>query len=78
MHIPGISQASKKVAKMETAIALVELCQNLNSGNRRMKGRNSSSFLVGKAGIPPPSISSSCSRDGSNLGVRKARNRFRR
>jgi hypothetical protein len=61
-------------------MAWVAECQNLNSGRRRMKGRNSSSFLVGRLGDPasPSSRPSSWVREGSNLGVRKARKRFRR
>jgi len=34
----------------EREIALVLECQNLNSGNRLMKGRNSSSCFVGSVG----------------------------
>jgi len=48
---------------------------------RRMNGRNSSSCFVGREPEAPSSESwsaSSCSRDGSNFGVRKARNRFSR
>ena len=53
--------------------------QNLNSGNLRMNGLNSSSALVGKDG--PSSISFSCvssSTDGSNFGVKNAKNRLSR
>lgn len=53
--------------------------QNLNSGSRRINGLNSSSAFVGKDG--PSSISFSfvsISNDGSNLGVKNARNRFNR
>lgn len=58
-------------------IARVAECQNLNSGKRRINGRNSSSCFVGK--VPSPSSSpSSWVREGSNLGCRKARKRFRR
>ena len=60
-------------------IALVAEYQNLNSGNRRMKGLNSSSCLVGSPPADPSSISlSMTSFEGSNLGWRKARKRFRR
>ncbi len=59
------------------AMALVAECQNLNSGSRRMKGRNSSSCFVGKL-LWPSSRPSSWASDGSNLGWRKARKRFRR
>lgn len=58
--------------------------QNLNSGRRRIKGRNSPSWtsllLVGSVGAPSSaSVSArSASSAGSNLGVMKARNRFRR
>jgi hypothetical protein len=61
-----------------------EAHQNCHSGRRRTKGLNSSSRCEGsglKTGSPPSSISSamrsSCS-EGSNLGWRKARRRFRR
>lgn len=75
---PGTSVASVQVAKNPITIALVALCQNLNSGNRLINGLNSSSCLVGNALGPPDSSSSSCSSEGSNLGVRKARNKFSR
>ena len=58
--------------------ALVAECQNLNSGSRLMKGRNSSSCLVGSELRSPSSIPSSCVRLGSNFGCRKARKRLRR
>lgn len=73
----GILKISNQAQKNPIAMARVALCQNLNSGNRRMKGRNSSSAFVGKADGPPFSISSS-STEGSNLGVKKARKRLRR
>jgi hypothetical protein len=60
------------------AIAFVAAYQNLNSGSRRTKGRNSSSFFVGSVEGAPSSISVSVSREGSNFGVRKARKRLRR
>lgn len=58
--------------------ALVALYQNLNSGSLRTKGLNSSVDLVGRDEVPPSSMSVSDSRPGSNLGLMKARNRFRR
>jgi len=66
--------------KNAMAIALVLECQNLNSGNRLMNGRNSSSCFVGSVGCEasPSSIPSSWVRDGSNLGWRKARKRLSR
>lgn len=61
------------------AIALVAEYQNLNSGNLRMKGLNSSSCFVGRPPADPSSISlSMTSFEGSNLGCRKARKRLRR
>ena len=39
----GMSKALEKVQKSEMTTAWVALCQNLNSGRRRMKGLNSSS-----------------------------------
>ncbi len=65
----GISKASNEVHNRATHVAQVQLYQNLNSGRRRINGRNSSSFLllgadedaVGRWGVskrPPPSISS--------------------
>lgn len=47
----GISKASKKVVKNANKVDLTTAHQHLNSGNRRMKGRNSSSCLVGNPGI---------------------------
>ena len=73
----GTLNISNQVARKAKTIARVELCQNLNSGKRRMKGRNSSSALVGRA-LEPSSRPSSWEREGSNLGWRKARNWFRR
>ena len=61
--------------------ALVAAYQNLNSGRRRIKGRNSSSCLLGSVGsfeLSPSSRPSSWVREGSNLGWRKARKRFKR
>jgi hypothetical protein len=90
----GTSKNENQVHTKAMAVARVAECQNLNSGNLvmsgniicklkylLMKGRNSSSCFVGKAPEVPSSDSwsaSSCSREGSNLGVRKARNRLRR
>lgn len=68
---------AKEAAYNGNHCSLVAEYQNLNSGRRRIKGLNSSSALVGNAG--PSSISFSCvsnSIEGSNLGVKKARNRF--
>lgn len=74
----GISKIENKDNTIDNKVALVALSQNLNSGNLLMKGRNSSSF----SSSSPPSSSdddfSSCSKDGSNLGVRNARNKLRR
>lgn len=69
-----------QVQKKAMAIALVLECQNLNSGNLRMKGRNSSSCFVGRVGCEtsPSSRVSFSVREGSNLGWRKARKRLRR
>jgi len=74
----GRSNASKKLQKSEIAIATVAECQNLNSGSRRTNGRNSCSSFVGRIPADPPSRVSSCSSEGSNLGVRKARKMFKR
>ena len=46
----GTSKMLNQVQVKAMAMARVLLCQNLNSGSRRMKGRNSSSFLVGRVG----------------------------
>lgn len=40
----------KNVQQKATRVDLVTLYQNLNSGRRRMKGRNSSLALVGRPG----------------------------
>jgi hypothetical protein len=75
----GILKISDQVQRKPMAIARVAECQNLNSGRRRMKGRNSSSCLDGRLESASPSSSpSSCVREGSNLGCKKARKRFRR
>jgi len=74
----GRLKISKKVQNKLMMTALVALCQNLNSGSLLMKGRNSSSAFVGRLDCPPSRPSSSVeSSEGSNLGCRKARNRFR-
>lgn len=46
----GTLKTSKKVQKVAMAVDLVTEYQNLNSGRRRMKGRNSSLALVGSSG----------------------------
>lgn len=76
----GISKMENQLQTKAMAMARVAECQNLNSGKRRMNGRNSSSRLVGREGEPasPSSRPSSWVREGSNLGVKKARKRFRR
>lgn len=60
----------------DIAVALVALSQNLNSGSLLIKGLNSSSA----SSAPSSRVDdrSSCSREGSNLGVRKAKNKLRR
>ena len=72
----GTLNTSNHVARNPSNIARVLECQNLNSGNRRMKGRNSSSCFVGSA-CSPSSIPSSWDSEGSIFGCRKARNWFR-
>ena len=74
----GTLKTSNHEHRNPMAMALVAACQNLNSGSRRMKGRNSSSCFVGNEDCPPSSMDSSWLRDGSNLGCRKARKRLRR
>lgn len=75
----GTLKISNQLQKKEMAIALVAQYQNLNSGRRRMKGLNSSSWRVGRAPTEPSSISLSiASFEGSNLGDRNARNKFNR
>ena len=75
----GTLKTSNQLHTKEMTTARVAECQNLNSGRRRMKGRNSSSRLVGRVPMAPSSMSlSSASLDGSNLGWRKARNRLSR
>lgn len=79
-----MSKTENKVAHMDTTMAFVDEYQNLNSGNLRMKGLNSPSFvadsptlLVVAAGMDVGSPGSACSassssssaaRDGSNFG----------
>ena len=46
----GTLKIPNHVQTKAMAIALVLECQNLNSGNRLMKGRNSSSCFVGSVG----------------------------
>ena len=41
---------SKNVSEKAIIVALVKLCQNLNSGSLRINGRNSSLELVGRVG----------------------------
>ena len=44
----GIFKKSKKVQQIAISVAFVMLYQNLNSGRRLMKGRNSSFTFVGR------------------------------
>lgn len=46
----GTLNTSKKVQMIAMVVDLVIAYQNLNSGSRRMNGRNSSLLLVGNAG----------------------------
>lgn len=46
----GTLKTSKKVQTRAIVVLFVIAYQNLNSGSRRMKGRNSSLFLVGSSG----------------------------
>ena len=48
----GMLKTWKKVQQKAIAVALVAEYQNLNSGSRRMNGRNSSPWLVGRPGVP--------------------------
>lgn len=77
----GTSKMVNHVVRKAMKTALVAEYQNLNSGNLLTNGRNSCDSFVGKL-LPPPaepsSIPSSCSREGSNFGERKARKRLRR
>jgi hypothetical protein len=45
----GMFVNSNMERKKATSVAFITEYQNLNSGSRRIKGRNSSSFLVGSA-----------------------------
>jgi hypothetical protein len=75
----GTLKTSNQLHTKEIRTARVAECQNLNSGKRRMKGRNSSSCFVGREPAAPSSISFSiASLEGSNFGWRKARKRLRR
>ena len=49
-HTQAITNTWKNVQKKATRVDLVTLYQNLNSGSRRIKGRNSSLALVGSPG----------------------------
>lgn len=46
----GMLNASMKVQQKPTSVLFVTDSQNLNSGNRRINGLNSSVDLVGRAG----------------------------
>lgn len=48
----GMLKQSKKVQTVAITVDLATEYQNLNSGNRRMNGRNSSFALVGSSGPP--------------------------
>lgn len=75
----GTLKISNQLQVKPMTMARVAQYQNLNSGSRRIKGLNSSSDLVGRVPTEPSSISlSASSLEGSNLGCKKARNRFRR
>lgn len=75
----GTSKTASQLHTKAMAMARVAQYQNLNSGSRRMKGRNSSSFLTGSPPADPSSMSwSAASSTGSNLGERNARKRLRR
>jgi len=72
----GILKTSKNVQIKAIVVDFVIAYQNLNSGNRLMKGLNSSLLCVGNAG-PSGSSAESKSNPGSILGVRKAMNKLR-
>lgn len=75
----GTLKISNQLQKNAMTMTLVAECQNLNSGRRRMKGRNSSSCFVGSDPTAPSSISvSMASLEGSNLGCKNARKRLSR
>lgn len=52
----GMLKQSKKVQTVAITVDLVTEYQNLNSGSRRMNGRNSSFALVGSSGPPSSAI----------------------
>jgi hypothetical protein len=65
----GTSNMENHVHTKPIVMALVAEYQNLNSGNLRIKGLNSSSCFVGRPPAAPSSMSLSItSFDGSNLG----------
>ena len=72
----GMSNTRNQLQRKPIAIARVAAYQNLNSGSRLTNGLNSCVSFVGSES--PSSMLSSCSREGSNLGDRKARKRLRR
>lgn len=55
----GTLNASKKVQIIPITVLFVIEYQNLNSGNRRMNGRNSSLDRVGSSG-PKSSVDEKC------------------
>lgn len=65
----GISKSEQQVIPKAVMQPLVQANQNLNSGSRRAKGRNSSELRVGKARP---------SSEGSSRGLKKAMKLFRR
>jgi len=67
----GISNMEKNVKAKLITIALNDVYQNLNSGKRRINGRNSSVDRVGKRGTCSPSSSSNSRNYGSCFGVKK-------
>jgi hypothetical protein len=74
----GRLNTSNQLQRKPIATALVVEYQNLNSGRRRTKGRNSSSWVGRAPPAIPSSMPSSASSEGSNFGEMKARKRFRR
>ena len=73
----GMLKNSKKVQPKAITVALVAEYQNLNSGSRRIKGRNSSLCFVGSSRPSPSSSASKAAKAGSILGVRKAKSKFK-
>ena len=73
----GILKTWKNVQNMAMHIALVPEYQNLNSGKRRMNGRNSSFVLVGSLGPSSSESSSPPYTEGSTFGERNAIKRFK-